>query len=351
MKNRRGFTLIELLVVIAIIGVLIALLLPAVQAAREAARRSQCINNLKQLGLALQNYHDAIGSFPWNHGPYGWNDWSCFPLMLPYIEQSPLYNATNFFNTANGACNPYNPGANTANNDGSGAITGPNGTTMLAKLNFLLCPSDPDRLTNQHGHTNYMMNAGSSADDFVYYQNNLTPDQFQGIGVWAGNSPGSTPTFRMPGLRDVLDGTSQTAAFSEMVKGIGQGQTWDPTLPTSSTFQVSSNPTLNPMADYNLCRAITPNSSAPLGSNAHGYFWFGGQPEYASYNHVMPPNGFSCSFQNAGDAATASSRHGALVNVVFCDGSTRSIRSTVNVAVWQALGTKANNEVISQGDY
>ncbi len=94
--RRRGFTLIELLVVIAIIAVLIALLLPAVQAAREAARRAQCVNNLKQIGLAMHNYHQSVNSLPWGHGPFGWNDWNAFVLMLPMLEQSALYNATNF---------------------------------------------------------------------------------------------------------------------------------------------------------------------------------------------------------------------------------------------------------------
>src|SRR5262245_41796200 len=96
-QNRpSGFTLIELLVVIAIIAVLIALLLPAVQMAREAARRTQCRNNLKQLGLAMHNYHDTCQVLPWGHGPLNWNDWSAFVFMLPYLEQSPIYNAINF---------------------------------------------------------------------------------------------------------------------------------------------------------------------------------------------------------------------------------------------------------------
>src|ERR1700678_4022279 len=103
MTRRRGFTLIELLVVIAIIAVLIALLLPAVQSAREAARRIQCTNNLKQIGLGLHNYHQAVGTFPLGatlvNGGYGavtYGCWSAQALMLPYVEQSPLYNAANF---------------------------------------------------------------------------------------------------------------------------------------------------------------------------------------------------------------------------------------------------------------
>ena len=102
-SNRRGFTLIELLVVIAIIAVLIALLLPAVQAAREAARRSQCVNNLKQIGLAMHNYHSSINALPWDHGPGGWNEWSSLVMLLPYMEQQPLFNSINFANTGNSA--------------------------------------------------------------------------------------------------------------------------------------------------------------------------------------------------------------------------------------------------------
>src|SRR5881227_3535901 len=109
--RRRGFTLIELLVVIAIIAVLIALLLPAVQSAREAARRAQCTNNLKQIGLAMHNYHSAYGTFPmgvsaslntWNSSHCGcsaqitWNGWSVHSMLLPYLEATPVYNAINF---------------------------------------------------------------------------------------------------------------------------------------------------------------------------------------------------------------------------------------------------------------
>src|SRR4051794_3694487 len=138
-SRHRGFTLIELLVVIAIIGVLIALLLPAVQAAREAARRTQCINNLKQIGLALQNYHDATTSLPFDHGPGGWNEWGSHVMLLPFIEQAPLYNSINF----------YYPSMNALNGDP--ALDPNNGSSLnmtifSVTINAYNCPSDTDRI-------------------------------------------------------------------------------------------------------------------------------------------------------------------------------------------------------------
>ncbi len=130
--HRRAFTLIELLVVIAIIGVLIALLLPAVQAAREAARRAQCTNNLKQIGLAMHNYHSAMGSFPLGSilarssvSTYGGNKWSVHSQLLAFMEQKAIYNALNF---------------SVSPNNGMG---GPmNRTGRITRINTFLCPSD-----------------------------------------------------------------------------------------------------------------------------------------------------------------------------------------------------------------
>ncbi|HEU5117164.1 MAG TPA: DUF1559 domain-containing protein, partial [Isosphaeraceae bacterium] len=141
-SQRRGFTLIELLVVIAIIGVLIALLLPAVQAAREAARRAQCTNNLKQIGLGIHNYESSIGSLPWGEPQrVGYNSApSSLCMMLPNIEQSALYNACNFMNVGNAFWNSTNPA---------------NSTVQFTVVNVFLCPSDLDRLTYPYGGTNY----------------------------------------------------------------------------------------------------------------------------------------------------------------------------------------------------
>jgi prepilin-type N-terminal cleavage/methylation domain-containing protein len=130
-RNRRGFTLIELLVVIAIIAVLIALLLPAVQSAREAARRAQCVNNLKQIGIAMHNYHSSVNSLPWGDGPW-WIEWSAHTLLLPYMEQTPIYNAINFSDTQpfGGIPMPVNNPANS--------------TATYTVINGFNCPSDMD---------------------------------------------------------------------------------------------------------------------------------------------------------------------------------------------------------------
>ncbi|MFL6115655.1 MAG: DUF1559 domain-containing protein, partial [Catenulispora sp.] len=181
---------------------LIALLLPAVQAAREAARRSQCVNNLKQLGIALHNYAGTVGSFPWGQVALvpAWNDWSAPALLLSFIEQSNIYNAINF---GSGFANPASkPPVNL--------------TAQVAKLNMLLCPSDIDRLTNTDGgHSNYCVNSGNQPGVFNDVR---TYDAFNGVFGTIGRG-GKYTGDKVIGFQDITDGTSNTAAFSEMGKG------------------------------------------------------------------------------------------------------------------------------------
>ena len=348
-RDRPGFTLIELLVVIAIIGVLIALLLPAVQAAREAARRSQCTNNLKQLGLAMHNYHDTQGSLPWGQMEDDhWMDFSGLVPILPFLEQAPLYNSLNMMDLWT-ATSPALPGY------------GPNTTATQATVSGFLCPSDPDRLTTPSGHDNYALCSGSSADS-VY-----TLGPFNGIFI--GADPGAVLNTRVYGFRDVLDGLSGTAMMSEKVKGVGgfdSPRVWDVTKPTSNVYIVASPGNLtSPLPYYTACNSFVPQvgNSGQL-QTGQGYnqsvagiggAWHVGYPSQTRYTHVMPPNNWSCDVGSGGagqqGAHTASSRHNGGVNLLMGDGSTRFARATVTKEVWWAIGTKANNETVDQNSF
>jgi prepilin-type N-terminal cleavage/methylation domain-containing protein/prepilin-type processing-associated H-X9-DG protein len=337
MRNRRrGFTLIELLVVIAIIAVLIALLLPAVQAAREAARRAQCTNNLKQIGLAVANYESSMAVLPWGSGPDGWNNWSATVMLLPYMEQQPLFAAVNF----NSTISPMLP---------SNAW---NLTFQVIQVNTLLCPSDPSRLSTPWGMNNYMANVGAAPENFGQDDTLVGPFTY-------------TSTMATVRYASVTDGLSQTAGFSEMVKGLGSINAIDGTMPTSTvqSLQPPGNVTNTPLPYYQTCMAMEPtpqNMNATTLSNAgyyaNGSMWFWGQGGQCEYSHIMPPNTWSCEYDwsvGPGDAGayTASSHHPGVVNVMFLDGSVHAIKSSVAPTIWWALGTRAAGEVVSSDSY
>jgi len=234
MRIRRGFTLIELLVVIAIIAVLIALLLPAVQAAREAARRAQCTNNLKQIGLALHNYHQGVGTFPPGKAqsasavPYtgyaGWTDWGPQALMLPYIEQSPIYNAINF-----NFCGGYSYGGYcniTANNKLIASYMCPSDQNV----GFGGAPSQSLALAQNWGQTNYPPNTNSYRGSIGtttskwgwttgYMQCQPDPMGFAAPQPCSAFSTGLFVYYVSNGIQQVTDGTSNTIAYAESLVG------------------------------------------------------------------------------------------------------------------------------------
>jgi prepilin-type N-terminal cleavage/methylation domain-containing protein/prepilin-type processing-associated H-X9-DG protein len=352
-RQSRGFTLIELLVVIAIIAVLIALLLPAVQAARESARRANCVNNLKQIGVALHNYTTTVGKLPSGHfgaptGGVGWDDWSGFTMMLLNIEQATLYNALNF-------SDPLEP-AKYGNKQ--------NTTVTFTKINTFLCPSDSARLTNPEGFCNYAGNAGSAPNCFNTNGPNLGPisdcdTKYTNVTV---------------GFESITDGLSNTAAFSEHVTGLSptSGKNYDSATapgydglsPTSNVYYaaVASNmSTPNPF--FNTCMAVKAGSTLAIGDGlfGKGSMWHLGYANLNRYNHVMTPNTWSCLGGTAGGskqdglhmqgAFPPSSRHPGMVNVLFCDGAVRAIKNSVGTTTWWALGTMAAGEVTSADSY
>jgi prepilin-type N-terminal cleavage/methylation domain-containing protein/prepilin-type processing-associated H-X9-DG protein len=363
-SDRRAFTLIELLVVIAVIAVLIALLLPAVQSAREAARRLQCISNLKQFGLALANYESAYQSYPAGMGSWQGYEYSAHLVLLPYLEQKPLFDSYNFQSIfVNGLVQGpiYNLPAQT--------------TAVNTTVAVFLCPSDVDRCTLPTGHNNYMGCTGSAPNTFMGGTGGGNPSQAtQASGPSAGiflmegggivkpvaslltNQTNSTTR-----VSNIIDGLSQTAAFGERVLGITTAADPDPLRPTSQT-SVAPDPAPNDIAPepfHTMCLSNSPTSAGTTlatWADPSGKSWFEGYAFCTRYNHVMPPNTWGCVIDAyprtfGYGALSASSRHPGGVNVVFADGSVHFNKSGISNPVWWALGTRAGGEVISQDAY
>ncbi|MFO0819928.1 MAG: DUF1559 domain-containing protein [Pirellulales bacterium] len=312
-ERNAGFTLVELLVVIAIIGVLVALLLPAVQAAREAARRTQCNNNLKQLTLAVHNYHDVYQAFPFAYQ----QNISHHARLLPYIEQTALYDTINF-NL------PYTDPANL--------------TALNARIAGFQCPSDPNLLPPSLGGTNN------------YYGNMGTTILYQAPSTVAGNSNfgfaphnGVYSASQAVRFADVLDGTSNTAMFSEKNRGDGSNAL---TTPASDTYQPGTYPATadQAMAD---CLAVNTQDLAKQGFSNVGAPWLRPYHSTTVYYHILPPNSRSCMFPPGRIATTAGSRHPGGVLVSMTDGSVRFVAKTVNITTWRAMGTRDSGDIVS----
>jgi prepilin-type N-terminal cleavage/methylation domain-containing protein/prepilin-type processing-associated H-X9-DG protein len=345
-QGHRGFTLIELLVVIAIIAVLISLLLPAVQSAREAARRAQCTNNLKQIGIGLHNYHTALNSFPLANTTaigYGyesdWGAWSAHALLLGYMEGQQIYNASNFsVVTWFGVGWPINL------------------TVTNTVLNTFICPSDgqsPDIPNSRQwaGDTNnYFASFGTTSDNFY------DPES---TGVFAHN--------RAYGVQNVTDGTSNTIAFSEGL--IATDTLWIPWRGGVAAGGGGKNFLLDArtnvpalMADLQLCTQYFQAHQHPVGTNDKGFRWAMGGRGLTAFNTLVPPNSKQynwggcrldcegCGFA-FGQYQNATSNHPGGVNVMLADGSVRFVKDSINMQTWWALGTRSGGEVLSADSY
>ncbi|QEH34871.1 Type II secretion system protein G precursor [Aquisphaera giovannonii] len=369
-RSRRGFTLIELLVVIAIIAVLIALLLPAVQSAREAARRAQCINNLKQIGIALHNYHSANSKFPMGNslnlqGPLNtdwalWNSWSAQGLMLGYMEQTPIYNAINF------SFGPYP--VNQYSNI--------NATASNAIIASFLCPSDPfaasggDQSAGGGCINSYAASFGATAGNGSGWSDNVLPQNHQ-------PPTGTSGMFAYAlsyGIESATDGSSNTIAFAEWLVGDGRGASGSRYRGNMEMNDGSGTPSiLN--AQTNMPAILTalqgciskfqnePNTNAANVSDYKGWRWALGAYGFGSFNTIQLPNdkqynvggcrdgSGNQAWADGGWTIGAASAHPGGCNVLFADGSSHFVKDTVARNIWMSLGTRNGGEVVSADSY
>ena len=324
-RQSRGFTLIEVLVVIAIIAVLVAILLPAVQQAREAARNSQCKNNLKQLGIAMHSYHEVHGMFPppqgksvWDNGNY-YRAFSAQAMMLPYLDQAALYSKLDMSLMYSQAPN------GTAD-----------GTPYRVRLASMLCPSDRDWVGVEGGN-NYVMSAGPS----LYW-------------VAVANQIGMFNRDRTTNLRDLSDGASNTIAASESLKGDNDGAAYN--LRTDIGKGVA-RPSGAPDVNWTQAQVDTFAASS-LGSAASHYShgrrdWLNGLTGATIFNTMANPNwrapdastGTGGVMDGAGVYA-ARSNHTGGVNALLGDGSIQFISENIDLNIWQSLGHTSDGKKV-----
>ena len=381
--RRRGFTLIELLVVIAIIAILIALLLPAVQQAREAARRTQCKNNLKQIGLGLHNYLSTHSKFPpgrllpdiiiggtiptsytsYNATTNNAAAWAgnrpVHIFLLPFMEQGNIYNLINMSGpnsqqmTTGGGVTPVNPNFAAYNNAAA----------------LYLCPSDANtqRVITEN---NYVYNFGGSTPYAGARASTAQTDWSASITVGSQSfSCGGNGAFtagKSLADRDFTDGLSNTAMFAERTKGSGKAAASNPPTPADIiTSPNRQNVMLSPDTMFNDC-LNAPKVASSFNFTSFGR-WLGGSDfsngwPFAAYsgtmyNHVATPNwkGTDCGNWSAisdtpGEHAIISARsmHTGGANVMMADGSVRFASENVDTGLWRAVGTRGEGEIIGE---
>lgn len=354
-RSAKGFSLVELLVVIAIIGILVSLLLPAVQAAREAARRMQCMNNLKQLGLAMHNYAATIGSFPpgrvvnlsptddltasanGNATTGNGECFSAYAFLLPQLEQTAIYDQINF---------------------DSGPDTAANNFMSIQQPPVFLCPSDSGVRSLAQGVgfagvTNYVLSTGSTKS--VSTKN---PNQVPVNGIYFENS--------RVRFADVTDGTSQTVCISEQILSdpgdlANANGNWNGRLPTTGFVLTSGNN--NSSAGPELMNYPADCVSGNKLQLTRGNRLLYGAPGHTMYNHLRAPNdrGIDCRgglphsqrnfywWSRLSHNVAAHSKHPGGVNSLYCDGHVQFVAQSINAQTWIALGSRAEGEI--PGEY
>ena len=325
MRKRRGFTLVELLVVMAIIGVLLALLLPTIQMAREAARRSNCGNNLRQLGLALHNHHGARGRFPYGYQVKPWPAdptvpaahfrWSTLAELTPYLEESIVYNALDLSYPLIGGPSSSPPYA----------VFPPNRYGVALVVPVFLCPSDTgQKLAEDRGPGNYVACAGSGLNN---------GDANAADGMFYVNSRTS--------VRDLRDGSSKTMAFSESL--LGSGATPPTSGPVDPQTVYISLGTADTLSDA-VCQGATTFKTDRGRSWADGAYPNGLFNAYYPLNHSLP----DCLRHSNPGYKAARSRHPGGVAVLFADGHVQFISATIELLTWQGLATRKGGETLQE---
>ncbi|PQO31777.1 DUF1559 domain-containing protein [Blastopirellula marina] len=358
---KLGFTLVELLVVIAIIGVLIALLLPAVQQAREAARRMQCTNNLKQLGLSVHNYHDVNKSLPFlcggtGQGTVGFGTYntmsptstsayrlSGFVGLLPYIEQNAVYEMS--------SNNNFSPG---------GWVDVPN-SPVYAQIPGFLCPSDGRSKGLVRGARNYMMSMG----DWTMQHHDASrglPNPRGPFGIIRQAGAGQTYDFAA-----IIDGLSNTVGLSERIVGDNIASVYGGFSQSAGVFPgTTSGTAMLPIVPLNCKNAAVSQKryTNPSTGDLTGRFWSDGSSVASGFNTILPPNAPSCAAsgtasQESRILAPPTSYHPGGAVVCMLDGSVRFVTETINCGnlslglvqaggsnygIWGAMGSRDGGE-------
>lgn len=352
-KHRpAAFTLVELLVVISIIGVLVALLLPAVQAAREAARRMSCSNNMKQIVLAMHNYESAFKKLPANYttGQGISGNFSVFAQMAPYYEQANVLDLIDFGRPLHVGCCP-------------GQLVAPHDTAAATILPILACPSESGQRTfgvvslsgrgptQSYAGTNYAMNFGTGVG--LGYDTRVPTNGVQWIDADVGFSA-------------VQDGLSNTAAFAELLLGVLSQRPQEPTTdsrrrrtmmnvrcqfvdrarrpatPGFAGFELPEDP--NQLEEYTRNHALFRGWAGQRGAG-----WINGREYWTGYSHYHPPQSGTPDMTSCGwGVFGARSNHPGGVHVAMCDGSVQFVSESIDLTLWRAIGTRFGREVIEE---